>query len=114
MKFLVTLNMPSASGMLVHQIIIDHESKTCRQFYDSLNNEEFMLCKQWYRRKHAPGDIEWEDRGELIVNTSHIGKVQEYIDYDSEESNEPRRNSGPRQNNNENSRGPVRPRNNML
>jgi len=30
------------------------------------------------------GEIWFQDRGEIIINTSWIGKIQEYIDFDSD------------------------------
>lgn len=115
MKFLMTLNMPAASGMPVHQVIVEHECKNVKDFKSLLSNEEFILAKQWYRRKLGFGDVEWEDRGDIIINTFHIGKVQEFIEYENEEDgNEGRRNTRVRKGNTEEQRGPVRGRNNML
>ena len=76
------MNMPSAAGMLVHQLTLDvPEVKSCRELCDMMNRQEFITAKQWYKRKDPhTRTTEWEDRGELIVNTHHIGKVAEWIE----------------------------------
>jgi hypothetical protein len=38
----------------------------------------------FYRRQGQDGEIWFQDRGEIIVNTHWIGKAQEFIDFDSD------------------------------
>lgn len=100
MRFLMTLNMPSAQGNSVHQIIMDHESESLFEFWKLLNDEIFVIGKQVYKRINDDGTSQYLDRGELIINTAHIGKAQEYIEYDrSEDSGASLK-----------QRGPLRPR----
>ena len=81
MRFLLTLNMPSAAGMLVHQVTIELEkADSCKAFCNLLNQQEFISGRQWYRYKSNDGEITWEDRGDVIINTSHIGKIQEFVE----------------------------------
>ena len=80
MKFLITLNMPSAQGYPVHQVICDHGVKSLEEFCISLQDNDFLISKQLYRQKTPEGEVVWEDRGRLIINTHHIGKVQEWRD----------------------------------
>lgn len=85
MRFLITLNMPSANGFLVHQIIFDHHDETMTLFLDRLNEDIFIYGRQFYKRvNEQTGEGFFLDKGELILNTAHIGKVQEFIDYDGE------------------------------
>ena len=49
-----------------------------------LNRQEFIIFRMFYRRQNQDGDIWFQDRGEIIVNTSWIGKAQEFIDFDSD------------------------------
>jgi hypothetical protein len=49
-----------------------------------MNREEFIICTLLYRRTLVTGELAFEDRGDLILNTAHIGKVQEYYDLDKE------------------------------
>lgn len=102
MRFLLTLNMPSAQGNAVHQIIIDHESETLFDLWKAMNDEIFIIGKQVYKRIHDDGTSQYLDRGQLIINSAHIGKAQEYIEYDRQDDGA----SVSKQ------RGPLRPRSN--
>ena len=85
MKFLITMNMPSAQGYLVHQVTIEHHARSCRELCEMLNNDVFIMGRQLYR-KRAPGmDAAWQDRGDIVLNTAHIGKVAEFVEFDKEE-----------------------------
>lgn len=91
MKFVITMNMPSQQGFLVHQVMITHESKSVKDFCDLLNDELFIVGQQFYKRFNADGESVFVDKGEIILNTSHIGKVQEYYDSDERDSPQPDR-----------------------
>lgn len=87
MRFLVTMNMPSASGNNVHQVTVEHPAGSCEAFCDELNDNEFIIVRLFYRRQDFDAvsrqmSIVWEDRGDLILNTNHIGKVQEFVEYE--------------------------------
>jgi len=83
MLFLITMNMPSAQGYSVHQLTIECEVQDIKSFNAMLNENEFVMGKQFYRRRSPRGDVIWEDRGLMIINTSHIGKVQEFVEFDN-------------------------------
>lgn len=77
MRFLLTMNMPSAKGNPVHQMTIEYDkAKTVRDFWIALSDNEFVICRLLYKY-----DGEWVDRGDVILNTSCIGKVQELVDF---------------------------------
>lgn len=99
MKFVLTMNMPSSQGFLVHQVMITHKSKSIEDFCNLLNDEMFIIGQQFYKRFNADGESVFVDKGGIILNTSHIGKVQEY--YDSDERDMPQ---------NERPRPPMRSR----
>ena len=80
MRFLVTMNMPSAQGMDIHQLTLDYPVSSQEELCSLLNKQEFMIFRIYYRRKHLDGEVWWQDRGNIIINTSWIGKAQEYID----------------------------------
>lgn len=101
MRFVLTMNMPSSQGYNIHQIIFDHKSKTVAELCVSLNEEVFVVGRQIYKRYNADGESVFLDRGDIIVNTAHIGKVQEY--YDTADDDKP--SQGDRQ------RPPLRNRN---
>lgn len=84
MKFLITLNMPAFEHSLVHQITIEmDEVNSLRDLCILMNREEFIMGKHWYRHKNLyTNKNDWQDRGDIIINTAHIGKVVEYLDLD--------------------------------
>lgn len=77
MRFQFTLNMPSSVGNLVHQVIGDHEAETLQQLLKTLEGNHFIVVRQWYVYRTNFGD-DWRDKGYLIINTDHIGKVCSY------------------------------------
>jgi len=102
MKFLVTMNMPSSNGYPVHQVIFEFKCDGINNLYAVMNDEIFIRGRQLYRRVNDDGKSSFIDRGEIILNTAHIGKVQEYMDYhDQEDGRQPER-----------QRAPLRSRNN--
>lgn len=101
MRYLLTMNMPSAKGFLIHQLTVEHDGDL-DDFCQLLNDNEFITVRQLYQFKQPAGESIWQDRGDLVLNTSHIGKIQEYIDQDSEESYSSNRQT-------QIPRGPIRP-----
>jgi len=85
MRFVLTMNMPSSTGHNIHQIIFDHPSKTVKDFCNVLNDEIFLVGRQIYKRYINDDESVFLDRGDIIVNTAHIGKVQEYYDNTDDE-----------------------------
>lgn len=92
MRLLITMNMPSAAGNNVHQLTVEHKAANLAEFCEYLNNDIFIWCRIYYRRINHDGTVFWQDKGDIVLNTAHIGKAQEYIEYDrsevSEESSE--------------------------
>ena len=79
MRFLVTMNMASKSNNLVHQVICDHPVDTIEAFLQELRNEDFVICDLYYRAN--PNNVTlWTLKGPIILNTSLIGKVMEFIE----------------------------------
>jgi hypothetical protein len=88
-KLLVTMHMPSAQGNSVHQVTVEHQSKTLEELFRYLNDYEFIKCHLYYReRDEINGGIIWKSKGEILINTSHIGKVQEFIEYAEREKDD--------------------------
>jgi hypothetical protein len=109
-KFLITMNMPSGQGYAVHQITVDHPSQNCEEFWRVLNDEIFILGRQFYRKKLGPvAEPVWEDRGEIIINTAHVGKVQEFIEYGKGYEDEAYRSPENSRTHVERTRPPIRP-----
>lgn len=82
-RFLITMHMPPANpNYLVHQVIADHPAENIEEFCDILNDSAFIVVREYYyvTEKRGVGEKGWQDRGEKILNTEHIGKVALYHD----------------------------------
>jgi len=111
MKFLLTMNMPSAQGYAVHQVTVEHPANSCMELCEALNRNEFILCRQLYRQKNLRGETNWMDRGDIVINTYHIGKVQQFIEFERENEDDESQGRIERSGGNaEGPRGPIRPR----
>lgn len=73
MRFLVTLNMPSRKGELVHQIVCRYPVDNIEGFLDAINESDFILVEEFYRK---PDNAGFFPVGMIIINTMHIGKVK--------------------------------------
>lgn len=73
MRFLVTLNMPSRKGELVHQIVCQYPVNSIEGFLDAVNESDFILVEEFYRK---PDNAGFFTVGMTIINTMHIGKVK--------------------------------------
>ena len=80
MKYLITMNMASAKGDPVHQIIVEHSISSVKQFMGHIENTNFILVRHLYRKREVSKKPTWEDRGDLVINTTLIGKVQEFFE----------------------------------
>jgi len=77
-RYLLTMNMPSAKGYAVHQLTVDHPAPNINEFMEELQDNEFIMCTLMYRVEKENYEREWQDRGKMIINTSVVGKAQEY------------------------------------
>jgi hypothetical protein len=93
-RFLITMHMPAGSSAnLVHQVTLDHEAADLAEFCMVLNDNAFVVGRQHYftTDKQTGEKLGWRDRGELILNTNHIGKVSLYFDGEAQHlEDEPR------------------------
>jgi hypothetical protein len=77
------MNMPSASNNLVHQMICDYAVSSIEDFLDELKSEDFLIFNQFYREQdRSTGKTFWTEKGQMILNTSFIGKVQVFFERD--------------------------------
>jgi len=109
-KFLITMNMPSAQGYLVHQVTIEHNAKSCSELCDALNNDVFIIGRQLYRKRTPSSEPIWQDRGDIVLNTAHVGKVAEFVEFERDEDDEPHGNIDHRRQHTSGTRPPIRPR----
>ena len=73
MRLLVTLNMPSRKGELVHQVVCEYPVNSIEGFLDAVNDNDFLLVEEFYRK---PDNAGFYSVGMMILNTMHIGKVK--------------------------------------
>ena len=73
MKFLITLNMPSRKGELVHQVVCDYKVKNIEEFFEIVSQSDFILVEEFYRK---PDNAGFYSVGMMILNTMHIGKIK--------------------------------------
>ena len=84
MRFLVSMKMPNANGMLTHQLTLEYPCNSLSDLCKDLNRQEFLIFGLFYKRTNMNGEIWWQDRGEIIINSSCIGKAVEFIDLDKD------------------------------
>lgn len=73
MRFLVTMNMPSRKGEMVHQIVCRYPVESIEGFLEVINESDFILVEEFYRK---PDNAGFFPVGMVIINTMHIGKVK--------------------------------------
>lgn len=88
MRFLLTMNMPSGSGFLVHQLTVEIPVDSCEHLKDAMNEDEFITGRLYYRRRALTQETIWEDRGDIVLNTAHIGKAQEFFEMERDANDE--------------------------
>ena len=86
MRFLVIMNMPSMNGAMTHQLTLEYPVNSEEEMCDALNRNEFLTFHMFYKRQGNAGEIWWQDRGKIVINSHWIAKAQEYRDFETEET----------------------------
>lgn len=73
MRFLITMNMPSYTGNAVHQMQVEHPSKTLEEFIKALSERDFVIVEEFYKAREANG---YESRGKIAISYRYIGKIK--------------------------------------
>lgn len=73
MRFLLTLNMPSASGNLVHQMNAEYPVNSIEEFVDALTNNDFVVVEEFYKDPTKNTDY---SRGHVAINHRFVGKIK--------------------------------------
>ena len=73
MRFLITLNMPSRKGELVHQVICEYPVSSIEELLEDLNERDFIIAEEFYRK---PDNAGFYRVGMMVLNTMHIGKIK--------------------------------------
>lgn len=73
MRFLVTMNMPSHSGNLVHQMHVEHPAQSLKEFISTLMKEDFVIVEEFYKDPYTGAD---NNRGMIAINYRFVGKIK--------------------------------------
>ena len=73
MRFLITLNMPSASGNLVHQLNAEYPVNSLDEFVEALTTNDFVIIQEYYRDQTTKEDY---SRGHVAINHRYVGKIK--------------------------------------
>ena len=74
MRFLLTMNMPSFSNNMVHQINAEHVgSNSIEEFIEALTQNDFVLVEEFYRDTTTGTEV---SRGMLALNHRFVGKIK--------------------------------------
>lgn len=71
-RFLITMNMPSRSGGLIHQVICEHPAKTLDEFVSLTEGVDFVTVEEFYRN----ADGSHYSMGRIALSVMHMGKVK--------------------------------------
>ena len=79
MRFLFTMNMPSFTGHLVHQVIGDHAAECIEELLENLEASDFIIVDEIYKDAETKGaGARYYTKGQIVLNCMHIGKVKEF------------------------------------
>lgn len=79
MKFLFYLNVPSGSNDLVHQVVGEVPAVNSLDDLHTLMCElAFIKLRLMFYNRQPDGKKTWIDKGEMLLSTEHIAKVQIY------------------------------------
>lgn len=73
MRFLCTLNMPSAAGNQVHQMNIEYPVDSLEGFVEALTNNDFVIVEEFYKDPYKSADY---SRGFVAINHRYVGKIK--------------------------------------
>ena len=83
----MTLNMGTFKVNIVHQIIADADASSCKSLCDLMNDADFIVVEQYYNMSEEHVRVQdWQYKGEIVINTAHIGKVQQYMEFSNSPS----------------------------
>lgn len=77
MRYQITLNMPSRSGALVHQITCEHPAETLQELVNAMDGEEFIIVEEFYKNNAIPAGEKDHitQKGPIALSTMQIGKI---------------------------------------
>jgi len=80
-RFLFHMNMASGNNDLVHQVVGEINCRSISELRTMLDSNDFITVNHvTYDRDRVTGEKKWRSRGEMILNTSHVGKAAVYYE----------------------------------
>lgn len=73
MRFLITMNMPSAAGNFVHQLNAEYPVDSLEDFVDELTKHDFVIVEEFYKDPYKSADY---SRGQVAINYRFVGKIK--------------------------------------
>lgn len=80
MRFLFHMNMPSGGNDLVHQVVGEISCKSINELREVMNKNDFIAVQHMTYERARTGEKVWRSRGDMIINTSNVGKVAVYYE----------------------------------
>lgn len=80
MRFLFHMNMPSGGNDLVHQVVGEIDCNTLGELREVMERQDFLTIDHMTYDRQPGGEKRWRSRGQMIINTSAIGKVAVYYE----------------------------------
>ncbi len=90
------MNMPNSKGVSTHPMTLEYPVESLDEMCSVLNQSAFVIFKLAYMHTNSNGENWWQDRGEIIINTEWVGKIQEFIEFDRD-TGSPKNETKPRQ-----------------
>lgn len=79
MRFLFTMNMPSYTGNMVHQVVGDYPVDTLEELMEMMGESDFITVTEVYKDTEKRPAI-YYTKGPIMLNCMHIGKVKEFTE----------------------------------
>jgi len=74
------------NGSITHQLTLEYPVDSEEELCEALNRNEFLTFQMFYKRQSNTGEVWWQDRGSIVVNSHWIAKAQEYRDFAADEN----------------------------
>jgi len=84
MRFLITMNMPSAAGNFVHQMNVEYPVESLEGFVDELTRNDFVIVEEFYKDPNRTADY---SRGHVAINHRFVGKIKVMNGFQNNERN---------------------------
>ena len=78
MRFLFHMHMPSGGNDLVHQVVGNVDCGSLGELREMMDRQTFLTIDHTTYERMPEGGKRWRSRGNMLLNTAHVGKVSVY------------------------------------